>query len=233
MNIPPIGPGDGPSITLVGKWFRDSAATYKDVSEYKVEYHIDNTFHVAGIGIVLGGQLIKGKIRVGDKLLLGPINNEYTTVQIRSIHCKKVNIQEVDSGRYVCLGIKKPDDLMIRKGNVLVSQFDKAIQVSEFDAEIVVLKTHSTTIKLGYQPVIHACSIRQTAQIMEITKKQCARGQIGDDNILRNGDRATIKFKFCYKPEFIRKGYRILMAEGKVKLIGKITNVIEEVVKVV
>jgi GTPase len=205
----------------------------KDVSEYKVEYHIDNTFHVAGIGIVLGGQLIKGKIRVGDKLLLGPINNEYTTVQIRSIHCKKVNIQEVDSGRYVCLGIKKPDDLMIRKGNVLVSQFDRAIQVSEFEAEIVVLKTHSTTIKLGYQPVIHACSIRQTAQIMEITKKQCARGQIGDDNILRNGDRATIKFKFCYKPEFIRKGYRILMAEGKVKLIGKITNVIEQVVKVV
>lgn len=205
----------------------------KDVSDYKVEYHIDQTFQVSGIGTVLGGQLIKGKIKLGDKLLLGPTNNEYTTIQVRGIHCKRVNLQEVDSGKYVCIAVKKPEELLIRKGNVLISTIDNPIQVNEFEAEIVVLKTHSTTIKIGFQPVVHTCSIRQTAQIMEITKKQCARGQQGDDNILRLGDRASIRFKFCYKPEFIRTGYRILLAEGKIKLIGKITKVFEEQINVV
>ena len=203
------------------------------IGDNKVEYHIDQTFQVSGIGTVLGGQLVKGKIKVGDKLLIGPLNNSYTTIQVRSIHCKRVNMFEVDACRYVCLGIKKPDDLMIRKGNVVISMNDEPVQVSEFEADITVLKTHSTTIKVGYQPVIHTCSIRQTAEITKISKKLCGRGQKGDDDVLRTGDRATIKFRFCYKPEFIRKGYRILMAEGRIKLLGKITNVIEEKIKIV
>jgi GTPase len=142
-------------------------------------------------------------------------------------------MSEVESCRYVCLGIKKPDDLMIRKGNVVISMNDNPIQVSEFEADITVLKTHSTTIKLGYQPVVHTCSIRQTAEIIKITKKMCGRGQKGDDDVLRTGDRATIRFKFCYKPEFIRRGFRILMAEGRVKLLGKIIDVFEENIKIV
>jgi translation elongation factor EF-Tu-like GTPase len=205
----------------------------ESVGDYNVEYHIDKTFQVSGIGTVLGGQLVKGKIRVGDKLLIGPLNNVYTTIQVRSIHCKRVNMSEVESCRYVCLGIKKPDDLMIRKGNVVISMNDNPIQVSEFEADITVLKTHSTTIKLGYQPVVHTCSIRQTAEIIKITKKMCGRGQKGDDDVLRTGDRATIRFKFCYKPEFIRRGFRILMAEGRVKLLGKIIDVFEENIKIV
>lgn len=205
----------------------------KDITENKVEYHIDQTFQVLGIGTVLGGQLVKGKIKIGDRLILGPVNNTYVNIQVKSIHCKRVNMAEVDEGRYVCLAVKKPDDLMVRKGQVVISPIDRTIQVNEFTADITVLKTHSTTIKLGYQPVVHTCSIRQTAQIMEITKKQCARGQDGSDSVLRTGDRATIRFRFCYKPEFVRKGFRILMAEGRVKLLGKITDVSEEVVKVV
>jgi translation elongation factor EF-Tu-like GTPase len=205
----------------------------RDITENKVEYHIDQTFQVLGIGTVLGGQLVKGKIKIGDRLLLGPVNNTYVNIQVKSIHCKRVNMAEVDEGRYVCLAVKKPDDLMVRKGQVVISPIDRTIQVNEFTADITVLKTHSTTIKLGYQPVVHTCSIRQTAQIMRITKKQCARGQDGSDSVLRTGDRATILFRFCYKPEFVRKGFRILMAEGRVKLLGKITEVSEEVVKVV
>ena len=205
----------------------------RDVTENKVEYHIDQTFQVLGIGTVLGGQLVKGKIKIGDRLILGPVNNTYVNIQVKSIHCKRVNMAEVDEGRYVCLAVKKPDDLMVRKGQVVISPIDRTIQVNEFTADITVLKTHSTTIKLGYQPVVHTCSIRQTAQIMEITRKQCARGQDGSDSVLRTGDRATIRFRFCYKPEFVRKGFRILMAEGRVKLLGKITEVSEEVVKVV
>jgi GTPase len=205
----------------------------KEQSDNKVEYHVDQTFQVVGIGTVIGGQLVKGKIKVGDKLLVGPINDQYVNIQVRSIHCKRVNISEVEEGCYVCLGVKKPDEITIRRGNVVISSLDKPIQCKEFEAEIIVLKTHSTTIKVGYEPVIHTCSIRQTARIVSINNKQCSRGQNGNDNVLRTGDRALIKFQFCYKPEYIRQGFRILLAEGRVKVVGKITNIVEDMVKVV
>jgi GTPase len=74
-----------------------------------VEFHIDHTFSVSGFGTVLGGHLISGSIKVGDKLLLGPNNGEYENVVIRSIYCKKIPLQYVQCGSYVCLGIKKID----------------------------------------------------------------------------------------------------------------------------
>lgn len=198
----------------------------------KVEMHVDQTFQVQGVGTVVGGQLVQGKIKLGDKLIIGPNNNVYTTVQIRSIHCKRVSVDEVDSGCYVCLGIKKPESLVIRRGHVILSTVDKPIQINEFEAEVAVLRSHSTTIKVGYEPVVHTCSIRQTARILSISNKQCGRGQNNNDNVLRTGDRATLKFQFCYKPEFIRNGFRLLLAEGSVKIIGKVTSTTEEIIKI-
>lgn len=203
-----------------------------DVNEFKIEYHIEQTFQVAGVGLVVGGQLLKGKICVGDKLIIGPCNGMYSTVQIRSIHCKKVPVQEVDDGRYVCLALKKPENMIISKGNVILSCSDRPLQVSTFEAEISVLKAHSTTIRLGYEPIVHTCAVRQAAKIISIRNKQCARDGDENDGILRTGDRAIVTFKFCYKSEFLKKGFRLLLAEGRVKIIGKVLNVIEEIVKV-
>jgi len=198
----------------------------------KVELHIDQTFQVTGVGTVVGGQLVQGKIRLGDKLIVGPNNNVYSTVQVRSIHCKRVSMDEVEAGCYVCLGIKKPDSLTIRRGHVAFSIVDRPVQIHEFEAEVTVLRSHSTTIKIGYEPVVHTCSIRQTARIVDITNKQCNRGQNDSDKVLRTGDRATLRFQFCYKPEFVRKGFRLLLAEGSVKIIGKITGTTDEIIKI-
>jgi GTPase len=203
-----------------------------DTTVNKVELHVDQTFQVSGVGTVIGGQLVQGRIKVGDKLLIGPNNNSYSYIQVRSIHCKRVSVEEVEAGCYVCLGVKKPDFIVPRRGHVIISVLDRPIQVNEFEAEITVLRSHSTTIKVGYEPVVHCLSIRQTARILAITNKQCSRGQTDSDNILRTGDRATVRFSFCYKPEFIRKGVRLLLAEGKVKIIGKITALTEESVKI-
>lgn len=200
--------------------------------ENKVQLYVDQTFQVSGVGTVIGGQLLNGKIKVGDKLLLGPTNNAYTTIQVRSIHCKRTNVDEVEAGCYVCLGIKKNEDLDIRRGQVILSLADRPIQVNEFEADIVVLKSHSTTIRIGYQPVVHVCSIRQTSQIIAINGKQCARNQTDKDAILRTGDRATVRFRFCYKPEYIRKGSRILLVEGKLRLFGKITSTDDQIVTI-
>lgn len=193
-------------------------------NDNKIELHVEQTFYVTGVGTVIGGQLITGKIRIGDRLLIGPNNNEYKSTTVKSIHVKRVSVEETDCGRYVCLALKKTDRDSVHRGNVLLSVVDHPYQVYEFEAEIAVLKTHSTTIKPGYQPVIHTWSIRQIAQILWIGNKTCNRKGI-EDNILRTGDKATVKFRFCYRPEYVKEGFRILLAEGRVKVIGKITNV--------
>ena len=185
-----------------------------------VEMHIDTTFSVPGVGTVIGGQLVSGTVKVGDKLSLGPNDGEYKEVTIRSIHCKRVPMQEVKYGSYVCLGLKKIDRKSIRRGNVLVSRGSE-ITLTEFDADITVLKAHSTTIKPGYEPIIHTCTMRQSAKLISITNKINARdGDDTNDYILRTGDKATARFRFSYHPEYIKAGSRLLMAEGKVKVIG-------------
>jgi len=193
-------------------------------SDNKVELHVEQVFNVIGVGTVIGGQLVQGKIKVGDKLIIGPNQNSYTPITVRSIHCKRVNVDEIEAGSYVCLGIKKPENLSIRRGNVVLSIIDKPVQVRKFTAEVLVLRSHSTTIKAGYQPVVHCCSVRQTCRIDLISKA----GSTDVDDVLRTGDKGIITFSFCYKPEYLHKGSRLLLAEGRVKIIGKIVGVEEE-----
>jgi GTPase len=207
----------------------------KQENENKVEFHVDQTFIVTGVGLVIGGQLLIGKIRVGDKLILGPNNNNYATIQVKSLHVKRTSVDEADSGCYVCIAIRKSDDLHIRRGQVVIHSTDKPIQCWEFESEVTVLKSHSTTIKVGYEPCVHTLGIRQSARIIEIKNKQCGKNNSSNNekNILRTGDRATVKFRFTYKPEFLKKNTRIILAEGRVKIIGKIIGFDEEIVSIV
>jgi GTPase len=197
----------------------------KKLESKHVEYHICSTFYVSGVGTVTGGQLISGSISIGDKLLLGPNNNSYETVQVRSIHCKRVPMTTISCGNYVCLGLRKIKREHIKKGNVIVSK-GKELLVRKFQAHITVVRTNSTTIKPGYTPVVHTCSVRQSARIISISdKKNCRKINTIDDNILRNGDKANVCFEFCYKDVFIKPGWRIMLAEGPVKVIGIITHI--------
>ena len=205
-------------LNLLGKVHTNIKEEVKDTV-----MHIDTTFTVPGVGTVAGGQLISGVIKVGDKMMLGPNEGVYVETQVRSIHCKRVPMQKVNYGSYVCLGLKKIDRKSIRRGNVIISKGSPEISAIEFDAEITVLKSHSTTIKPGYEPVIHTCTMRQSAKLISIRDKVNGRDVAADDEndyILRTGDKATARFRFSYHPEYIRAGDRLLMAEGRVKIVG-------------
>jgi len=207
-------------FNIIGK--RPNIHSIKE-DDNTVEFHIDSIFNVVGFGKVVGGYLIKGTIKVGDKLLLGPGYGEYETVNIKSIYCKKIPLQVVSYGSYVCLGIKKFDKI-IKKGNVIISSNAKKLSVKKFFAKVDVLKTHSTTVKIGYEPTLHAYSIRQVAKILDIKDKKNNRNALIDDNILRNADSAIIEFEFKYKPEYLKVGTRFVLCEGKCKIVGEVIS---------
>jgi len=191
-----------------------------------VEFYIDHVFNVIGFGTVLGGHLISGKINIGDKLFIGPHSGLFENITIRSIYCKKTPLQTVSYGSYVCLGIKKIDKINIKKGNVIISNKTPKLIVKKFIAEINVLRTHSTTVKEGYEPLCNAYTIRQVTKIISIKNKKNLRGYvINDDNILRNGDTAVVELEFKYHPEYLKNGTRFILSESKCKIVGEVISI--------
>ena len=64
----------------------------------------------------------------------------------------------------------------------------------EFEVEALIVH-HSSTIKVGYQSVVHCHVIRQTCAIVQMDKE-----------FLRAGDKGLIKFRFIKKPEYMHVG---------------------------
>ena len=72
---------------------------------------------------------------------------------------------------------------------------------------------HSTTIQSNYQPVVHCGTVRQSCAIILV-----------DRDVLRTGDKARVKFRFMYKPEYVKKGLKLIFREGRTKGLGTITD---------
>lgn len=181
-------------------------------------FQIDERYQVTGVGTVVYGVLRRGKISINDKLFLGPFNGQYVEVLIKSIHNNvKEHITSLESGMTGCLAIKfisKKNPIKqeyIKRGMVVISHPQS---VYEFLAEVLILH-HPTTIGLNYQPMIHCGSVRQIAKVCKIINK----------SYIRTGERAKIRFRFLYKPEYIEAGDLIILREGKTKGVGKIKRV--------
>eukprot|EP00761_Pharyngomonas_kirbyi_P000029 gb/GECH01000029.1/.p1 GENE.gb/GECH01000029.1/~~gb/GECH01000029.1/.p1 ORF type:complete len:586 (+),score=147.47 gb/GECH01000029.1/:1-1758(+) len=174
---------------------------------------IDQTFFVSGVGTVVSGIVSHGEIAVNDTLMLGPDGNgRFRSVAIKSIHVKRVNVRRAVAGQHASFALKKEKRSNIRKGMVLLEDKNPKA-VWEFDAEVLVLY-HSTTIKLNYQPVIHCMCVRQCAKIVDM-----------DNEALRTGDKARVRFRFMNRPEYLREEERLIFREGRTKGIGMVKSV--------
>lgn len=176
------------------------------------EFIIDETFAVPGVGTVVSGTLKSGSIGVNDTLLLGPdvADSSFKPASIKSIHYKRMMVDKTVAGQTAALALKKVKRNQVRKGQALVSSQCQPKAAWEFDAEIAIL-THSTTIHLKYQAVIHCEIIRQAAKVVAM-----------DCEKLRSGDRAIVRFRFLVRPEYVIRGTRFIFREGKTKGIGMV-----------
>lgn len=186
------------------------------------EFHLEETWLVPGVGLCVSGTVMQGTIYEGMCMKLGPESDGgFCDVTIRSIHYKRVAVPRCTAGLPCALSIKalkrKGKDALkrtaIRRGMVLV---DPAVVIKpalQFLAEVRILH-HPTTIKVGYQTVIHCGALRQSAAIIHINDKEC----------LRTGDVAQVTFRFINRPECIPTGAPFLFREGSTKGVGKILN---------
>lgn len=221
-NLVPIFPvssvsGDG--ITRVREFITnlESRNTFNASVESPVNYVIESVYSIHGIGLVVSGFLESGVIKVGDQLSLGPYYGKFYKIVIKSIHNNfREVIPELMGGNSGCINFKyiNPKETLkrnsIRNGVKILSN---PTLINEFTCKIKLLH-HHTTIKTGYQPVIHIGNISQTCIILEM-----------DKDTLRLYEDSIVKFRFRYHPEYIENGMKVLFREGKTKGAGEIIEI--------
>lgn len=200
-----------------------------------VEYQINETYIVPGVGTVVSGVIIAGSIRVGDPLLLGPTDNSgrFIPTIVRGIQRKRINLPVGIAGQAVSLALKKIKRSEIRYGMALIApgvynppptlplNDSRSRVCREFTAQVIILY-HSTTITPKYQAMLHCGTIRQTVHIISMALDSDDGSSTAPTQIGRTGDRARIRFRFLKQPEMLKIGIKILFREGRTRGIGKI-----------
>lgn len=208
-------------------------------SNNPVEYYVDSTYSVSGVGTVVGGFLANGTLKLNKSYFLGPTKTgEFIPIKIRSLHVKRTLVNEAVSGRYVCANIPKLKRENILKGMAII-EYDpikhgkKISAINQFTAEIIVRESHHTTIRPGYQVTLTINSLRTTVQILAIHKRDKIALKYSGDQIkdstesstkLSQGDRATVEFKLLFQPGYFNINDRIVLSEGDVRMVGRVVS---------
>lgn len=188
----------------------------------KLIYKILDVYTVPGVGKVVSGKVIRGSVKKGEKIMLGPFGGQWYEMIAKSLHDNfRRDIDELLTGETGCIALRPRDKKyeirdkkMIQKGMVVVSE-DGSHPVKTFTADVLILNTHSTTIERNYQPIINIGTVVQCAKVLDMTSKT-----------IRCGDRANITFEFMYHPELVHPGQSFMFREGETRGVGKILSVV-------
>lgn len=181
---------------------------------------IDSTFNVKGIGIILSGTLKYGSLTVGQKVFVGPINNTYISITIKSLqNCISENVNVLQENESGSMGIRLESKgafhkNMFAKGQVVTTNANFCMEYTcyTFNCDIAVFN-HPTTIKNGFQTVIHCATTRQTAKF-----------KFNENKFLRAYSKENITIKFMFRPEFILPGTIFMFRDGRTKGMGRVNS---------
>ncbi|AAK42573.1 elongation factor 1-alpha [Saccharolobus solfataricus] len=169
--------------------------------------YIDEIYNVTGVGTVVLGSVVRGKLNNNESVLIGPNKlGEFKEVKIKSIQVNKVFVDSVLAGNIATFAIQGIEKESLRKGMVMVKGIPKVVR--RFKARVFILH-HPTTIREGYVATLHSYTIRQAVKFEKI--------QTG---FLRTGDTSEIVLYFLYRPEYLEKGQIFVFREGRTRGVG-------------
>jgi elongation factor 1-alpha len=212
-----VSPVTGEGLDILDRLFLklEVPSNGKEIQKPFMMY-IDKIYSVLGVGTVVSGTIRQGKVKTGDKLLIGPTGTGKfieTTSRSMEMHHYRKNVAE--AGEVVGISITGLDVENIKRGMILCSPEYPAITVREFEAEVAIL-VHPTTIKRGYECIAHIETIAETMTFEPI-----------DNEFMSAGDTGKIKMRFKYRPCCIREGQKLIFREGRSKGVGTVTRIIQ------
>jgi GTPase len=98
-------------------------------SDIKVKFIIDSRYFAKGVGLILGGTVLKGTIKLNQEMMFGPDRNGmFKPVVIKGIHENRCEISEAGEMSSICVNVKVPGknpepikNNHIRKGSCLIN----------------------------------------------------------------------------------------------------------------
>ncbi|MBP2046301.1 GTPBP1 family GTP-binding protein [Methanobacterium aggregans] len=205
--------GDG--LKLLDELFLRLKISSKDEDLKKpFMMYIDRIYSVTGVGTVVSGTVRQGKVKKGDKILLGPSGTgEFMEISAKSIEMHHYKKETGESGEVVGISITGADMDDIRRGMVVCHENYPAMAVREFEAEVAIF-VHPTTIKNGYECITHIETIAETVIFKPLDKEY-----------LSAGDNGRIRMRFKYRPCCIHEGQKLIFREGRSKGFGTVTKI--------
>lgn len=211
-----VSPVTGWGLELLDELFYHLKVPSEDGDDKKpFMMYIDKIYSVLGVGTVVSGTVRQGKVKKGDKLLLGPNSTgRFTSISVRSIEMHYYKKDMAETGEVVGISITGAEVSSIKRGMIISDSKYNPEPVREFEADVAIL-VHPTTIREGYECITHIETISETTVFEPVNQEY-----------LSAGDTGKIRMKFKYRPCAIREGQKLIFREGRSKGVGKVTRII-------
>ena len=183
-------------------------------------------YYKHGTGHIVFGVNRGEPIRVGDQLLLGPIQGQYHGFRVRSIRDAADNpIEVLETGQSGSLAVKfknfEAAKHLLRRTVVT----DIPHTVMEIVAKVLIFSHHST-IEHGYNPYLHCGNVATSARVENLYEDT----RTGEPDLtreiplMRTDMHGYIRFIFPVG-QFIYPGATLLFRESGTKGIGRVVSV--------
>ncbi|KAJ2551440.1 GTP binding protein [Coemansia sp. RSA 1933] len=185
------------------------------------EFHVEHTYSIDDVGIVVTGWVNRGSVSIGTgaakkQLCIGPTSaGDFVNIEINSIHTLRIPTEIAEAGTSAALAIKTSKPESIEKGMVILdrsylSKSGRKRISTEFTARIAILNQEFRNMQ---SVIVHIRSAYRLAQVLAITDA------ISDDPQQQDGldrDHAVVRLRFddnvC---DYLSPGLPIVARDGQ------------------
>ncbi|MEM3713981.1 MAG: translation elongation factor EF-1 subunit alpha [Nitrososphaeria archaeon] len=164
---------------------------------------VQDVYSITGVGTVPVGRVETGVVKVGDKVVIAPVN---LTAEVKSIEMHHTPIEKAIPGDNIGINLRGVAKQDIKRGYVIGPVDNPPTVAKEFIAQIIVIY-HPSAISAGYTPVLHAHTAQVATTFKELIAKIDPRsGQIVEEKpkSLKTGDSALVRLAplrpLCIEP---------------------------------
>ena len=164
---------------------------------------VQDVYSITGVGTVPVGRVETGVVKVGDKVIIAPVN---LTAEVKSIEMHHTPIEKAIPGDNIGINLRGVSKQDIKRGYVIGSVDNPPTVAKEFIAQVIIIY-HPSAISAGYTPVLHAHTAQVATTFKELIAKIDPRsGQIVEEKpkSLKTGDSALVRLAplrpLCIEP---------------------------------
>ncbi|MBC7091269.1 MAG: translation elongation factor EF-1 subunit alpha [Nitrososphaeria archaeon] len=164
---------------------------------------VQDVYSITGVGTVPVGRVETGVVKVGDKVVIAPVN---LTAEVKSIEMHHTPIEKAIPGDNIGINLRGVSKQDIKRGYVIGLADNPPTVAKEFIAQVIIIY-HPSAISAGYTPVLHAHTAQVATTFKELIAKIDPRsGQIVEEKpkSLKTGDSALVRLvplrPLCIEP---------------------------------